>query len=150
MINSIDREILKLLQENARIPNSEIAKRLKKAPSAIWERIKKLEDRGIIQGYTTIVNPEAANLNILAFVTIGINTTNWSDSCCDALKAIPNIEELHEVVDQDSYLAKVRVKDMQELSEVLKIKIAEIPEVKSTKTMMVIRAIKENPAINLK
>lgn len=149
MINIVDQEILKLLQNNARIPNSDIAKKLDKAPSAIWERIKKLEERKVIQKYATIIDPIAVDRNILVFVTIGISSTNWSDECAEQLKSIKYIEELHEIVDQDSYIAKVRVKDMQELSDVLKYHVAAIAEVKSTKTMVVIKSIKENPIVSL-
>lgn len=141
-MDKIDSAIVALLIEDARMPNSDIAKKLKMATSAIWERIKKLEESGIIQKYTAVVNPAALGLNILAFVSISVVSANWSDKFAKNLKKIKNIEELHEVIGEDSYLAKIRVKDMQELYEILKNKISVIPEIKSTKTITVINTLK--------
>lgn len=145
----IDRSILKLLQEDARMANSDIAKKLDIAASVIWDRIKKMEERGVIKKYRAVVNPEAIGLNILAFSTIVVNSTNWSNKCSKHLEEIENIEELHEVVGESSYLAKIRVKDMNELSEILKNKIAIIPEVELTKTVIAVNSVKENPHPNL-
>ncbi|MBT4989125.1 MAG: Lrp/AsnC family transcriptional regulator [Rickettsiales bacterium] len=143
-MDKIDNSILDLLQENARIANSDIAKKLNMAPSAIWERIKKLEEKNIIKKYSVVIDPKAMDLNILAFVTINIDSANWSQKLSTKILSITNIEELHEVIGEDSYLAKVRAKNMYELSDILKNKIGIIPEVKATKTTIAINSLKEN------
>lgn len=148
-MDKIDRSILRLLQNDARIANSDIAKELDIAASVVWDRIKKLEESKIIQKYCTVIDPEAINLSVLAFVTIKVNSANWSNKCTEQLAAIEDMEELHEVIGEDSYLAKLRVKDMNDLSEVLKKKISVIPEIRSTKTVIAINPIKENPYPNL-
>src|SRR5262249_19588503 len=68
MIDDTDAKILNILQGDARMPNSEIARRLGMAPSAIFERIRKLEARGVIQGYAVRINPHALELGLLAFI----------------------------------------------------------------------------------
>ena len=70
MIDETDLQILKILQSNARTPNAEIARQVGMAPSAILERIRKLEQRGVIQGYEARIAPEALGLGMLAFVAV--------------------------------------------------------------------------------
>jgi len=148
-MDKIDHSIIELLRRNARMPNSDIAKKLGMAPSAIWERIKKLEESKVIQKYCAIINPIAVDLNILAYVTISVNSANWSDKFALQVKSIENVEELHEVIGEDSYLLKVRAKNMEELSEVLKNKIGVIPEVATTKTVIAVNSLKEDPPYHL-
>src|SRR5262245_64381253 len=70
MIDAIDARILTILQENARTSNAEIARQVDLAPSAVFERIRKLEERGVIEGYGARVNPKAMGLPLLAFVFV--------------------------------------------------------------------------------
>lgn len=146
-MDKIDNEILVILQENARTPNSDIAKKLDMAPSAIWERIKKLEEQGVIKQYSALVDPATVGLDILAFVNIQIDSANWTNHCSENIESIANVEELYEVIGEDSYLAKVRAKDMNELSEILKNKISAVPKVKSTRTVIVTKVLKEGPIL---
>ena len=73
MIDEIDRQILTILQQNARTSNAEIARQVDMAPSAVLERIRRLEARGVIQGYEARINPEALGLGLLAFVFVRSN-----------------------------------------------------------------------------
>ena len=70
MIDETDRQILNILQENARTPNAEIARQVGMAPSAVLERVRRLETKGVIEGYETRLNPEALGLGLLAFVFV--------------------------------------------------------------------------------
>ena len=148
-MDKIDQTIIELLRKNARMANSDIAKYLDMAPSAIWERIKKLEDNKIIQKYSAIINPIAVDLNILAFITVNVNSANWCDKFACQIKKIEAVEELHEIIGDDSYLLKVRVKNMEELSDLLKNKIGTIPEVETTKTIIATNSLKEEPPYHL-
>jgi Lrp/AsnC family leucine-responsive transcriptional regulator len=133
-MDAIDKKIIKILQKNARTPNSDIAKKLKMAASSIWERIKKLEDKKIISQYTVLLNHKAINQNVLAFVIIALHSANWSEEFEAEMLKIKNIEELHEIIGEDSYIAKIRARDIDQLSDILKNKIGKIEVVKSTKT----------------
>src|SRR3984893_18981950 len=73
MINEIDAAILNILQKNARTSNAEIARKVSLAPSAVFERIRKLEERDVIRGYHAEVNPKALNLGQLAFTFVRSN-----------------------------------------------------------------------------
>lgn len=142
-MDKVDVAILGLLKNNAKIPNSDIAKELKMVPSAIWERVRKLEERGVIKKYVTVIDPQVVGLGILAFATLLVDTPNWSDECSARLSGISNIEELHEIIGEDSYLVKIRAKNMMDLSDILKNKIGAISEIKSTKTVISVNSIKE-------
>mgnify|MGYP003954063173 CR=1 FL=1 len=143
-MDKVDSYILKTLQDNARTPNSDIAKALKMAPSAILERIRRLESKGIIKGYKAIINPKAIQLDLLAYITISLNVANWSEKYNKAILAIPNVEEAHEILGADSYFVKLRVKDMDELSDLLTNEIGSLPSVASTNTVMVIKSLRDN------
>jgi len=70
MIDGTDRTILMMLQENARVSNAEIARQVEMAPSAVLERIRKLEDRGVIKGYAAHLDPRALGQGLLAYVLV--------------------------------------------------------------------------------
>ena len=142
-MDSVDSDILNILQKNAKTSNTDIAKELGMVPSAIFERIRKLEDRGIIEKYRTIINPASVELNLIAFVMIESATTNWSKQCTDKLTKISHVEEVYEIMGDYSYYIKIRAKDMDHLSNILKIEVGSIPEVKSTRSIMVVKSLKE-------
>ena len=84
MIDDVDEKILNILQENARTPNAEIARRVGMAPSAVLERLRKLEERGVIEGYAVRVRPKAVGLGLLAAVLPAMRTTRLN--VVDALR----------------------------------------------------------------
>ena len=97
MINEIDKQILKILQENARTPNAEIARQVGLAPSAILERIRKLEERGVIQGYGVRLNGRALGLGLLAFVLVRTDELSVEDDAAKALAKMPEVLEVHHI-----------------------------------------------------
>lgn len=143
MIDEIDAQILSMLQENARIPNAEIARRLDMAPSATLERIRKLEARGIILGYHAKINPKALGLDLLAYVTVRPRDRANPDHVEAALSAIPEVQEVHLVSGDDSYLLKLRVANAEALGQLLRHKIHAIEAVQSTRSIIVLTEIKE-------
>ena len=84
MIDEIDSAILELLQDNARISQAEVARSVGLAPSAVLERIRKLESRGVIRGYTALVDPHAIDQTMLAFVAVKSEEAPGDDSVVDA------------------------------------------------------------------
>src|SRR5579864_5684632 len=109
MIDDIDRSILSILQENGRISNAEIARRVDMAPSGVLERLRKLEERGVVQGYGPKLNPKSLGLGLLAFVFVKTDETAGEETAAKYLAAMPEVQEVHHVAGEDCYLAKVRV-----------------------------------------
>ncbi|HEY0972610.1 MAG TPA: Lrp/AsnC family transcriptional regulator [Gemmatimonadales bacterium] len=149
MIDSTDRQILDILQQDARTPNAEIARRVGMAPSATHERLRKLEERGVITGYGVQLHPEAIGLGLLAFVHVradeGIRAANTER----ALASIPEVEELHHVAGEDCFLLKVRAADTTALARLLRERIGEIPAVRSTRTTIVLSTVKDGAPLPL-
>ena len=88
MIDTMDSSILAILQEDARISNAELARRVGMAPSAVFERIRKLEERGVIRGYSAAVDPALLGLGLLAYVFVRGDETQGTPALEKALAAI--------------------------------------------------------------
>lgn len=149
MIDDTDTQILEILQDNSRTPNAEIARRVGLAASAIFERIRKLEEKGVIRGYSTVVDPRALGLSLTAFMFVRTDEPVGRAEAPRFLAAIPEVQEVHHIAGEDCYLLKVRVKDTHDLGRLLRERIGAITAVKSTRTTIVFETIKESSALPL-
>jgi Lrp/AsnC family leucine-responsive transcriptional regulator len=149
MLDGIDRTILNILQEDARISNAEIARRLGMAPSAILERIRKLEGRGLVLGYEARLNAEKLGQGLLAFVFVRADERVGSMGAGEELAAIPEVQEVHHIAGEDCYLVKVRVADTATLGRLLRERFGAIGTVHSTRTTIVLSTIKESARLPL-
>lgn len=150
MIDAIDRQVLMILQENARTSNAEIARQVGMAPSAILERIRRLETKGVIQGYDVRINPEMVGLSLLAFVSVASTDTPGETTTAELLAQIPEIEEAHHIAGEDCYLLKVRVENTKALSHLLRERIAALGTVRSTRTTVVLDTLHERRSLPLR
>lgn len=144
MIDSTDISILNIMQDNAKVSNAEIARRIDMAPSGVLERIRKLEERGIIKGYVPQLNAKALGHGLLAFVFV--RTDEMAGEHVTALKfaQIPEVQEVHHVAGEDCYIVKVRTADTESLGRLLREKLGAIPAVRSTRTTIVLETVKES------
>jgi Lrp/AsnC family leucine-responsive transcriptional regulator len=143
MIDDTSMKILKILQEKARIPNVEVARQVGLAPSAVLERIRKLEKLGYIDGYEVRLNPEKFGRNLVAFVQVAVQQTAREDTVGKKLAAFPEVLEVHFVTGEDSYLVKLRVSDARSLGVLVREKISRLPNVTATRTAIAMRTLKE-------
>lgn len=141
MIDGIDAEILKIVQSDARVSNAEIARNVGLAPSAVLERVRKLEDRGIIRGYSAEFDPKALDFGLTAL--IAVRTSECGDGVGEELSAIPEVLEVHEVAGEDCFFIKVRTRDTESLGTLLRERIKAIPRVLNTNTTVVLKTFKE-------
>jgi len=148
MLDTIGLEILNILQEKARIPNIEVSRQVGLAPSAVLERIRKMEKQGIIDGYEVRLNPERFGCAQVAFVHIKTSAA-MSDTVGSQLSLIPEVQEVHFVSGSDCYLIKVRSADTTTLGQLLQEKITTIEGVLSTSTETVLSTVKETSRIPL-
>jgi Lrp/AsnC family transcriptional regulator, leucine-responsive regulatory protein len=142
-LDNVDLRILRLMQENARISNVDMAKQLEMAPSAVLERVKKLEQKKVIQHYTTSIDPAAVGQRLLAFVFIRTSEAFDRGEMGAALAKIEEVQEVHIIAGEDCWLVKVRTADSAELMALMRNKFAKIPTIQSTKTTIVLETIKE-------
>jgi Lrp/AsnC family leucine-responsive transcriptional regulator len=142
-LDDIDLQILDLLQSNARAAQVDIAKAVGLAPSAVQERIKKLEARGALRGYTAAVDPKVLGLGLLAFVAVRTDEASSENRIAELLCTQPEVLEVHDVAGDDCYLIKVRARDAEHLGQMLRTRFARIPGVRSTRTTIVLETVKE-------
>jgi Lrp/AsnC family leucine-responsive transcriptional regulator len=148
-ISDTDLAILDILQNNARETQADIARSVGLAPSAILERIRKLEARGVIRGYLAQIDPRALDLGMLAFVSVRSERGPGDDSVARSLADCPEVLEVHHVAGEDCYLVKVRARDAEHLGSLLRTRFGRIPGVTSTRTTIVLETTKETPRLHI-
>lgn len=148
MIDAIGLKILKILQKKARIPNIEVSRKVGLAPSAVLERIRKLESQGIIDGYEVRLNPEWFNRALIAFVHIDVFPEKAA-AIGTQLAAIDDIQEIHFITGHDGFFIKVRCRDCQSLGFFIQQHLQNIDGVLATRTATVLSTIKESSRIPL-
>jgi Lrp/AsnC family leucine-responsive transcriptional regulator len=143
-LDDIDLKILSLLQPDSCLPNNELARKIGMAPSAVLERVRKLEQKGVIRGYPTRINPEALDLKLLAFIFIKSSEGPGNAGVARQLVELPEVLELHHIAGEDCYVAKVRTNDTLSLIKLMRDKFSKIPNILSTKTTIVLETLKED------
>jgi Lrp/AsnC family leucine-responsive transcriptional regulator len=146
-IDDISFKILKILQERARIPNVDVAREVGLAPSAVLERIRKLESQGFIDGYEVRLNPERFSRSLIAFIVVGFRNLTDETSVGKQLAEIPGVQEVHYITGEDAFLVKVRIADTRELNRFIREEIAPIKAITSIRTSVVLSTYKETAKI---
>ena len=137
-----------LLQDNARMTQSEVAKAVGLAPSAVLERIRKLEARGAIRGYVALVDPHVIDQRMLAFVAVRTSAVGEDERrVAEQLASIPEVLEVHYVAGDDCLLLKMRARDAEHIGDLLRHQVGTIPGVRSTRTTIVLGSMKESPRL---
>jgi Lrp/AsnC family leucine-responsive transcriptional regulator len=119
------------------------------APSAVFDRIRKLEDRGVIREFTVRVNPAALGLELLAFVFVRTSDRVWSTDTEQAIACLPEVQEVHHIAGEDCFLVKVRAANTEALGRFLREKLGAIEKVRSTRTTIVLTTVKESGRLPL-
>jgi Lrp/AsnC family leucine-responsive transcriptional regulator len=144
MIDGIDDKILMILQSNARTSNAEIARRVGLAPSAVLERIRRLERDGVVLGYTTRLDPAAVARGTLAFVFVQAESRPFDRSLGGQLAEIPEVLEVHEIAGEDCLLVKLRCRSNEELGRLLHERIGSLAAVRRTRTTIALATVRES------
>jgi len=146
-IDDPDLRILGLLQASARMSNAELARQVGMAPSAVFERVRKLESRGLIRAYEARLDPRALGLGVAAFVLVRADERGTGEVGA-RLAAMPEVLEVHHIAGEDCYLVKVRAADTEALGQLLR-ELGGLPAVRSTRTTVVLSTIKETMQLPL-
>jgi Lrp/AsnC family leucine-responsive transcriptional regulator len=147
MVDDTDKKILRLLQDNARISNAEIARHVKLAPSAVLKRIRRLEDDGVIIAYETRVNRHKVGLDISSMVLISTGEKPGTLEIGKRIAALPEVQDVHFTAGDFYYLAKVKTRNTVEYNEFVK-KLGEIG-VRDCRTTLILNTLKESLKLNI-
>lgn len=144
-LDKLDRKILDVLADNGRITVTELARLvgLSKTPCQI--RMKRLEEKGFIRGYSAVLDPEKLGEGHIAFVQVSLSDTRSEalNAFNEAVRHIREIEQCHMIASNFDYLLKIRTRDMSNYRKVLGEKISALPHVSHTSTFVVMEAVKD-------
>ncbi|HEY7477144.1 MAG TPA: Lrp/AsnC family transcriptional regulator [Actinomycetota bacterium] len=115
-----DLEILAALQDDARATYADVAERVGMSASAVHDRVRKLEQSGVIRGYRAMVDPEAVGLFVTAFVAVTPMDPTEPDDLPDRIGELPEVEACFSVAGEANYLLKVRTRTTRELEELIR------------------------------
>jgi Lrp/AsnC family leucine-responsive transcriptional regulator len=146
-MDNTDLEILQILQKKARIPNVEVARTIGMAPSAVLERIKKLEARGVIDGYEVRLNPDMFDCAMIAFLHIKVADPSRIQTVGEQLTRIEQIQEVHHLAGSDCLMVKLRAADHKKLAAIIKNQLAAIDGIIDLNTQIAISTFKESAKI---
>ena len=143
-MDSIDRHTLKALQQDGRKKNSELAKEVGLAPSTMLDRVKKLEDRGIVKGYRAVMDPEKLGLKAQGFACISLNRHQVKDIELleNEIKKISCVRACYHITGRFDYLLHVVATDISDLGKLVKEKLATIPGIGKIETFIVYVEVK--------
>ncbi|MFK7642485.1 winged helix-turn-helix transcriptional regulator [Neisseria oralis] len=150
-LDKIDLKILKLLQQNARIPMTELAEKVGLSTTPVTERVKRLERDNIISGYHARLNPHAVGQSLLVFVEIKLRSKsgNIFGDFRREVTRIPQILECHLVSGEYDYLIKVRLPDMSAYRDMLGNILLQLPAAAESRSYVVMEEVKEGLMLDL-
>lgn len=149
ILDKTDLHIIRLLQEDARMPVVDLARRVNLSPTPCTLRMRKLESDGVIAGYHALINPKALNQSLMVFVTVSLKATDEASLKAFnlAVKPVKQILECHMLGGGFDYLLKIRVADMPEYREILGSIIGALPMIENTHSYFVMEQVKESPLL---
>jgi Lrp/AsnC family leucine-responsive transcriptional regulator len=142
-MDTIDHQLVQLLQANGRATQLELAKEVKLSQPATAERIHKLEARGVITGYSAQVDAAALGKDVTAFVGLSIEHPKYFEGFAKKVLALAEVLECHRVAGHDSYLLKVKTANTATLDALLVETLRTIAGVTRTHTTIVLSSVKE-------
>ncbi|GAB1582627.1 MULTISPECIES: Lrp/AsnC ligand binding domain-containing protein [Phyllobacteriaceae] len=148
-LDSMDRKILRALQDNGRLTNTELADHINLSQTATAERVKRLTRDGYILGYAAKLSPKLLDRSMLVFVEIKLDRTTPEvfDTFAEATRNNPDVMECHMVAGGFDYLVKARVADMEHYRRFLSDALLSLPGIRETHTYAVMEEVKETANI---
>jgi Lrp/AsnC family leucine-responsive transcriptional regulator len=150
-LNPADKRILEVLQNQGRIPNVQLAAEVGLSPSTVLERVRKLEERGIIEKYVALVDNKRVGLGTVAFVAVSLNLhqTDSIENFHHFVEGCAKVLECHHVAGTEDYLLKVYSHDIDDYEHFLLTALTRTKGVDRVRTMFVLSTLKRETAIPL-
>lgn len=151
MLDDKDRKLLGYLQENARISNAELARRVDLSPPGLQKRLRRLQEKGVIDRYVTLINREALGYDMLCIiqVTMRRHEPQAIDRFRVLVQDMPEVLECFSVTGEFDYYLKIAVRNHKHLEHFLMDVLTPIPGMDTIRTSLVLRGIKETTSISL-
>ena len=150
-LDDADHRILRVLQQDGRITNQDLAAACNMSASSCFERVRRLRERGVITGYTALIDPKFAERELLIFIEVLLDrtTSDIFDQFAERIRRSPEVLECHMVAGGFDYLVKVRMKDMAAYRIFLADTLIVMPGVRETRTYAVMEEVKDTSVLPL-
>ncbi|MCA0270066.1 MAG: Lrp/AsnC family transcriptional regulator [Bacteroidetes bacterium] len=145
-IDDIDARIVAMLQEHGRLKRNEIAEAVGLSVPAVSERMRKLEERGVITGYHAVVNSKRLHLDVTVFIRVSLDTSQHFNGFVERAMAHPEVLEVHSITGEGSHILKVRTRNTTTLERLLA-QVQQWPGVRATSSSIVLSTFKETRAV---
>ena len=151
MLDELDLKILSLLQENARLTNKEIAEKVGRTVTPVFERVRKLEQQGYIKKYMAVLDAAKLNIDLLAYTNVRLkeHSQKMISAFEKAILQFPEVMECVHLTGNYDYLLKVAVTDMAAYHSFIVNKLARLPNIGNVQSGFVMKEIKQGHAIPL-
>jgi len=151
-LDETDLKILTLLQKQGRITNSQLAAEAGISPPAMLERVKRLENAGVIEGYTAIINPDkvGCGTTALVWVSLAAHRTASFESFAREIRKLPEVLECHHIAGEEDFVLKVVVRNIQEYEDFVLNKLTPIPGVGKIKTTFILSSLKNSTELPIR
>ena len=151
LLDSINRRILAELLANARIPVTELARKVGLSKTPVALRIRQLEEAGLIAGYRAILSPVRLGLTHVTYVEVRVTDTRQKalEAFNAAIRAVPEVEECYMIAGGFDYLLKVRSRDMADYRRIMAERISVLPHVHATSSHVAMEAVVEQGMLPL-
>lgn len=148
-LDDIDRKILQIMQENGRITNSQLSKEIGLSPAPTLERVKKLEQSGVISSYHAKVNKEMIGLGVSTFVLVTLKGHNKDNiqKFTNSIEKIHEIIECHHITGSGDFLLRVVTKDISSYQKLMLEQVTEIPVVDNLQSIVILSTFKESEVL---
>jgi len=150
VVDSFDLKVIKQMMERARTTWAELGIILGLSAPGAADRVRKLEERGIIKGYCALVDPEAIGYGLAAFIAILLEKPEHRKGFLEAVRRKPEIQECHHIAGEEDYILKVRCRGTRDLERLVSEDLKSIPGVAKTRTTIILSTVKETPILPIR
>lgn len=150
-LDATDRKILRELQMNARLPITELAKRVGLSKTPVAQRVRQMEEAGLIAAYRAVLSPLKLGLSHVTYVEVRLSDTREAAlrKFNEAVRQIPEVEECYMIAGGFDYLVKVRSRDMADYRRIMAEGLSTLPFVHSTSSYVAMEAVVESAEIEV-
>lgn len=148
-LDETDRRILRALRRDGRLSNLKLAEQVGLSPTPCWNRVRALEDSGVIEGYAALLNQKALGLpdTVLIEVTLDRHDDDMLDRFGEALAELPEVMEAYLLTGEYDYLIKVAVAGTEGYEQFLRHKLYKLPCLRHSHSTFVLRTMKREPSV---
>ncbi|NJL88059.1 MAG: Lrp/AsnC family transcriptional regulator [Leptolyngbyaceae cyanobacterium SM1_1_3] len=146
-LSSLDYKAIAHLMTRAPITWAELASILKLSAPATADRVRRLEEQGVIQGYHAHIDPQKLGYPLTAFIAVTLNHPQGRAAFIQKVMDLPEVQECHHITGDDDYLLKVRCRSTQDLERLVSDELKSLSGVQKTRTTIVLSSVKESPLL---